>query len=80
MNGLARTVFLRKEGELRERNLQNLLQRASTLNILINTISIWDTVYLEKTVEYKREHGGIDKKLLKHISPLNMNFLKEYSF
>jgi len=47
--------FLRKEGELRERNLQNLLQRASTLNILINTISIWDTVYLEKTVEYKRE-------------------------
>lgn len=43
----------------------------------------WNTVYLEKAVEYKREYGDIDKNLLKHISPLNwshINFLGEYSF
>lgn len=84
MNGLARAVFFGKQGELRERDLQDQLQRASALNILINAISIWNTVYLEKAIEYKREYGGgIDKNLLKHISPLNwshINFLGEYSF
>lgn len=53
MNGLARAVFFGKQGELRERDLQDQLQRASALNILINAISIWNTVYLEKAVEYK---------------------------
>ena len=54
MNGLARAVFFGKQGELRERDLQDQLQRASALNILINAISIWNTVYLEKAIEYKR--------------------------
>lgn len=84
MNELARAVFFWKQRELRKRDLQDLLQRASALNILINAISIWNTVYLEKAVEYKREYkGGINKNLLKHISPLNwshINFLGEYSF
>lgn len=52
MNGLARAVFFGKQGELRERDLQVQLQRASALNILINVISIWNTVYLEKAIEY----------------------------
>lgn len=54
MNGLARAVFFGKQGELRERDLQDQLQRASALNILINAISIWNTVYLEKAVGWMR--------------------------
>ena len=83
MIGLGRAVFFGKQGELRERDLQDQLQRASALNILINAISIWNTVYLEKAVEYQKKHKGIDENLLKHISPLNwshINFLGEYSF
>lgn len=83
MNALARAVFFGKQGELRERDLQDQLQRASALNILINAISVWNTVYLEQAVKYKKEHEGIDENLLKHISPLNwshINFLGEYSF
>lgn len=44
-------VFFGKQGELRERDLQDQLQRARALNILINAISIWNTVYLGKAVE-----------------------------
>lgn len=83
MNALARAVFFGKQGELRERDLQDQLQRASALNILINAISIWNTVYLEKAIAYQKEHGGIDENLLKHVSPLNwshINFLGEYAF
>ncbi len=38
MNGLARAISFGKQGELRERTLQHLLQRASALNIIINAI------------------------------------------
>lgn len=69
MNGLARAVFFGKQGELRERDLQDQLQRASALNILINAISIWNTVYLEKAVEYQKEYKGIDENLLKIYHP-----------
>lgn len=69
MNGLARAVFFGKQGELRERDLQDQLQRASALNILINAISIWNTVYLEKAVEYQKKYKGIDENLLKIYHP-----------
>ena len=48
MNGLARALFFGKRGEFRERGIQDQLQRASALNILINAISVWNTVYLSE--------------------------------
>lgn len=42
-NALARAIFFDKNGELRE--------RARALNIIINAINIWNTVYMEKAVE-----------------------------
>jgi TnpA family transposase len=83
MNGLARAIFFGKQGELRERTLENQLQRASALNILINAINIWNTLYLEKAVEYKKEIGDFNEELLSNISPMgweHINFLGEYTF
>ena len=83
MNALARAIFFGKYGELRERALQDQLQRASALNILINAISVWNTVYLAKATEFKRKAGTLNEDLLNHISPLgweHINFLGEYTF
>ena len=83
MNGLARAIFFGKQGELRERSLQNQLQRASALNILINAINIWNTLYLEKAVEFKKGTGDFEEELLSNISPMgweHINFLGEYTF
>src|SRR5699024_2673076 len=56
MNGLARALFFGKRGEFRERGIQDQLQRASALNILINAISVWNTVYLsEVTKEFNQK-------------------------
>ena len=71
MNGLARALFFGKSGNLREKDLQDQMQRASCLNILLNIVVLWNTVYLQKAIEYKREICGIDETLLPHISPLN---------
>ncbi|PFJ39484.1 DDE transposase [Bacillus thuringiensis] len=83
MNSLARAIFFGKHGEFRERALQDQLQRASVLSILINAIIIWNTVYLSKAVEMLRSTHGFNEELLKHISPLgweHINFLGEYRF
>lgn len=83
MNALARALFFGKRGELRERGLQDQLQRASALNILINAISVWNTVYLTEASKLLREKGALQEDLLKHISPLgweHINLLREYTF
>src|SRR5690606_35530933 len=83
MNGLARALFFGKRGELRERGLQDQLQRASALNIIINAISVWNTVYLTEATNLLKEKGTLRADLLKHISPLgweHINFLGEYTF
>ena len=78
MNGLARALFFGKSGNLREKDLQEQLQRASCLNILLNAIVIWNTVYLTRAIEHKRNIGGLDESLLQHISPLNWNHIQLY--
>jgi TnpA family transposase len=83
MNALARAIFFGKHGELRERALQDHLQTASSLNLIINAISIWNTVYLSQAIEHLKTTGKYKEELLPHISPLgweHINFLGEYSF
>lgn len=83
MNALARAIFFGKRGEFRERELQDQLQRASALNILINAISIWNTMYLQKAINHLKQKETIYESLLKHISPLgweHINLLGEYNF
>lgn len=83
MNGLARALFFGKRGEFRERGIQEQLQRASALNILINAISVWNTVYLGEVAGELKKKKTLDDKLLPHISPLgweHINFLGEYKF
>jgi hypothetical protein len=83
MNALARAIFFGKRGELRERQLQDQLQRASALNIIINVISVWNTAYLQKAIEHLKHTSSIDESLVEHIAPLgweHINFLGEYKF
>lgn len=78
MNGLARALFFGKSGNLREKDLQEQLQRASCLNILLNVVVIWNTVYLTRAIEHMRQKAEIDDNLLKHISPLNWSHIQLY--
>lgn len=83
MNSLARAVFFAKRGEMRERDLQDQLQRASALSIIMNAISVWNTVYLQKAIDYLKTKKSFDNNLLRHVSSLNwehINFIGDYHF
>jgi TnpA family transposase len=83
MNALARAIFFEKNGTFHDRAMQDQLQKSSALNILINAITLWNTVYLSKAIEKLKEKESFNEELLKNISPLaweHINFVGEYNF
>ena len=70
-NALARAVFFNRLGELRDRTYENQRYRASGLNLVVASIVLWNTVYLERAVKELRERRQvISDDLLAHLSPL----------
>lgn len=81
-NALARAVFLNRLGEMRDRSFENQRYRASGLNLVVAAIVLWNTVYLERSVQALRDSGKkVDDKLLTHLSPLgweHINLIGDY--
>jgi hypothetical protein len=70
-NALARAVFFKGLGELRDRSFENQRYRASGLNLVVAAIILWNTVYLERATHALKKHGQpFDENLLQHVSPL----------
>jgi len=83
MNSLARAIFFGKQGLLHEKDIQGQLQRATALSIIINSITLWNTMYLPKAVDKLKKKEAVDESLLRHISPLgweHINFIGQYNF
>jgi len=70
-HSLTRAVHFNRLGEIRDRSFENQLYRASGLNLVVGAITLWNTVYISKAVEYlKKTDTTFDENLVKHSSPL----------
>ncbi len=69
-NSLARAVFIHRLGEIRDRTYENQQHRASGLNLIVTTIILWNTRYLERAVATLRQTENVPDHLLAHLSPL----------
>ncbi len=68
---MADAVFLHRHGTVKDRSLEEVLNRASGLNLLIMAIVVWNTVYLAHAIQVLEQRGiHISEHLLAHISPL----------
>jgi TnpA family transposase len=75
-HALARAVFLHQLGELRSRIAETMAYRASGLNLVINGIILWNTVYLSRAVDYVRGQGiVIPDELLSQVAPLPLVYI-----
>jgi hypothetical protein len=64
-------VSSRFSGELRDRTFASQFYRAAWLNLLINAIVYWNTLYLETAfAELNREGIVTPPDVIKHIAPL----------
>ena len=70
-NALARAVFFNRLGEIRDQSFEQQQYRASGLNLITAAIVLWNTVYIERSVNALREQGQvIDDDHLQYLSPL----------
>ena len=83
-NNLAKAVQFGQEGKFTTKSRDKQQVRASALSLIMDVISVWNAVYLQRSIEYIEANGKeIDKDLLKHISPQNyehITFLGHYNF
>jgi TnpA family transposase len=74
-NSLARAVFFYRLGEIRDRSYENQRYRASGLNLVVAAITLWNTVYLERSIAALRQQRKIDDGLISHVAPLGWNHI-----
>ena len=75
--------FFNRLGELRDRTCENQGYRASGLNLVVASVVLWNTVYLERAVTALRQRDQtIGDDLLAHLSPLaweHVNLTGDYA-
>ncbi len=83
INSVGRLMFFGKHGRLNENTIEKQLEKASCLNILLSSLIIWNSRYLDKVYWAVKDKEWFDKKEFYRVSPLgtqHVNFLGKYIF
>ena len=83
INSVARAMFFGKHGKLNEAKIEDQLSSASCLNLLISSLVIWNSRYLEKVYHLIKDKEWFDEKEFKRVSPLgtqHVSFYGKYIF
>ncbi|QEZ70812.1 Tn3 family transposase (plasmid) [Paraclostridium bifermentans] len=81
INSVARLIFFGKQGRLNESKLERQLEKVSCLNILLSSLIIWNSRYLEKVYTEVKDEDWFNEEEFKRVSPLgtaHVNFLGRY--
>jgi TnpA family transposase len=81
---LARVIFHGKRGELRQRYRQGQEDQLDALGLIVNTIVLWNTIYMDAALNQLRNQGFqvLDEDVAR-LSPLgheHINMLGRYTF
>lgn len=81
INSVARLIFFGKQGKLNESKIERQLEKVSCLNILLSSLIIWNSRYLEKVYKEVKDEDWFNEAEFKRVSPLgtaHINFLGRY--
>lgn len=83
-NGVSRELFLEKRGELRQRYRQGQENQLSALGLVVNSLILWNTIYIEAVLNHLTEQNvTVLPEDVTRLAPLgydNFNFLGRYFF
>lgn len=84
LHALRRYLFIANEAQIRKSQPDEQLNQAACLNLVVNAVVVWNTVYIWEVIrELKAEGYKIDDEDLKHLSPArfeHINVYGKYSF
>jgi len=81
---MARATFHGQRGEIRKRYREGQEDQLGALGLVVNTMVLWNTVYMHQALEHLRDEGcNVREEDEARLSPLehgHFNFLGTYSF
>jgi hypothetical protein len=84
LHDLRAFLVVANQGQLRHPHSEVLAQQASCLNLLMNAVVVWHTVYMAAVVEQLKQEGyPLDEADLAHIWPTpyaHLNVYGKYQF
>lgn len=79
VHSLRRDVFIANEGKIRTRTQEHQLNQASCLNLVVNAIMVWNTVYIQAVLNQLRNEGyDLNEEDIKHLSPARSEHINMY--
>ena len=83
-NGLARSVFHGKRGELRKRYREGQEDQLGALGLVVNIIVLWNTIYMDVVLQQLRKEGyPVRDEDAARLSPTihkHINMMGKYPF
>ena len=83
INSVGRILHFGKNGRINEATIEDQLEKASSLNILLGVLVAWNSRYLEKVYKTVKSEDWFEEDQFKRVSPLgsgHVNFLGKYVF
>jgi hypothetical protein len=79
LHALRRDVFIANEGKIRKRHHEDQLNQAACLNLVVNAITVWNTVYMQAALEQLKSEGyEINEDDVKQLSPARSEHVNMY--
>ena len=79
LHALRRNVFIANEGRIRQRHQEDQLNQAACLNLVVNAITVWNTVYMQAAIEQLKSEGyELNEDDVKHLSPARSEHINMY--
>lgn len=79
LHSLRRDLFIANEGKIRKRNHEDQLNQAACLNLVVNAITVWNTVYMTAALEQLKSEGyEINEDDIRHLSPARREHINMY--
>ena len=79
LHDLRQWLLFADEGELKQSQLQEQANQASTLTLVTNAIIVWNTVYMQAVIDQLKQEGySISESDLQHISPCRFEHINKH--
>ncbi len=79
LHALRRDVFIANEGKIRKRHQEDQLNQAACLNLVVNAITVWNTVYMQAALDQLKSEGHeINEDDIRHLSPARSEHINMY--
>jgi TnpA family transposase len=79
MHALRNFLFVANERQIRKRDPEDQLNQAACLNLVVNAVAVWNTIYMQAALEQlKKEGHEINEKDVEHLSPARSEHINVY--